>query len=454
MDRDVLLSMRPLKRAATWITAGLAALLAAGCGSGAADAGFGTGGGAADTTSSSSGTGGGAPSPPLHATSIAVGRAHSCAVLDDGTVACWGAGDRGQLGDRGSGADHGSAVPKRVPDLGGARAVRAALDTTCALLDGGTVRCWGEGGFGQLGDGEAFDGHFEKSPVEVVGLGGVADLSMSGTNACAVLDDGTVRCWGLNSADEWLGFASAECGPYMVKVGDADPMPASFPCESAPHEVPGVAGVIAIATGGPHTCARLAGGSVSCWGADAFGQLGDGNFGASAHSPTPLAIAGLTGADRVGAGSSHTCATLEGGKITCWGDNSSGQLGIGTGELNSYKTTPAAVPALTGVVDVAIAGATTCAIDAAGAAWCWGDVGSLLPPMLEADEAIALAPVRIEGLAGVAELRTGGLHACARLTDGSVVCFGLNEHGQLGSGVTGLEDFDKAPVAAPRVPPK
>src|SRR4051812_44611532 len=131
MDRDVLLSMCPMKSSARrrrsgdsaappldpagstsvpLIAAGLAALLTVGCGSfGAGDPFAGTGGSSAE--SSSSGQDGGTPlPPPLRAKSIAVGRAHSCAVLDDGTVACWGAGDHGQLGDRGSGADHASAV--------------------------------------------------------------------------------------------------------------------------------------------------------------------------------------------------------------------------------------------------------------------------------------------------------------------------------------------------------
>jgi alpha-tubulin suppressor-like RCC1 family protein len=410
-------------------------------GGGGGYGGFGGGGG-----EGTGGAGGASLDMPLAVSAVAVGAAHTCAIVAGGAVACWGSGSRGQLGDGLAGQDHARAYPALVPGLTGVTGLRAGGDTTCALASGG-VTCWGDGAFGQLGDGLATDGHYAATPVTAVGLTGVVDLSVTGQNACAVLTGGAVRCWGRNASDAWLGFVSADCGPYTVSTGDGGPMLLPIPCEPTPRDVPSAHDALSVVSGGAHSCLRTADGHVSCWGADHFGQLGDGLSGPDAFRADAVEVTGLLGAERLALGASHTCAvsgdTLG---VRCWGDNAYGQLGIGTNALDSYKLAPTDVD-LTGVADLHAAGRTTCAARSDGSVLCWGATATMLPVSPEKDGS-ALVPTLVPGLAGVVEVRTGGAHGCGRLGDGTLVCWGENDRGQLGNGTMGLPDFSMDPVVA------
>jgi alpha-tubulin suppressor-like RCC1 family protein len=430
--------------------AALGALLlaATGCSSAGAGGPQGTGGGAAGGAGGASGSG-----TPLHGAAIAVGAAHSCAVLENGGVACWGDGARGQLGDGASGTGYHRGQPAKIAGLTGVTLLRAGGDTTCAVIAGGAVVCWGDGAFGQLGDGTAADGHLSAVPVPVSGLMGVVDLGVSGENACAALTDGTVRCWGRNAPEAWLGFDSMDCGPYTVTSGDNGPKAMYVPCESTPKQVPAAKGAVAVASGGEHNCLVTSDGGARCWGADPFGQLGDGVSGPDAYQPDPVEVASLTGVKRLALGSSHTCAIAGAeGAVRCWGDNAYGQLGIGTDSLDSYKITATPVTGLSGIADLHAAARTTCAARADGTVACWGATATVLPVSPQKGGA-ALSPTDVPGVAGAVEVRTGGSHVCARRDDGMVVCWGTNDRGQLGNGEMGLADFSMAPVLAPPDPP-
>ncbi|MFO0759609.1 MAG: hypothetical protein U0359_24160 [Byssovorax sp.] len=441
--------------------AGLAAVLfALGCGASSTGSGSSsttTGAGGATSTagtggeSASGGAGGQGGAPmlqPITALQIAAGRAHACALVAGGTVACWGAGEVGQLGDGLSGKDHHRSIPVVVTGLSGVKAIRAGGDSTCALIgDGGKIRCWGAGGYGQLGNGKAMDQYFEPSPVEVGGVDGAVDVSVSGVNACAVLTGGSVRCWGKNDAAAWLGFSSADCGPYVDPDGTGNPTPVSIPCESTPKEVAGIADAKQISIGGAHVCAVRMGGAVSCWGADGFGQLGDGTFGPDNHKSTPTPIADLTGVELVHAGTSHTCALVADQKVACWGDNAHGQLGIGTDALDSYKTVPTPVPGLGAVIGVGVSGRTTCAITDDRLVHCWGDAVPLFPVPPDPTKQSVLSPATIPDLAFVIEARPSATFACAKKATNNVVCWGAGDEGQLGNGTTKATDFSFATVA-------
>jgi alpha-tubulin suppressor-like RCC1 family protein len=428
----------------------LAALAMVGCGA-SADGGIGGAGGWEGT---SAGTGG-APDAgpiitPLRTQEIALGSAHTCALLDGGRVACWGDGSQGQLGDGQMGSDYHRPVAAVVPGLTGVTAVRAGGDTTCAIA-GGTVVCWGNGAFGQLGDGTAAEGHAVASPIAVQGLSGVVDLSVNGQNACAVAA-GEVLCWGRNAPEMWLGFDSADCGPYTVQMGMGNPTKVSYPCESTPRVVDGIKDAIGIATGGEHNCAPTQGGGASCWGADNFGQVGDGVSGVDAHTPIPTPVAGIDQVLRFGLGTSHTCAVAgSAGKVLCWGDNSFGQLGIGSSALDSYKIVPTEVPGLGGVSDLGAAAQTSCAVLADQTVACWGEVSQVLAAPPDPKTGHALSPTPVPNASGAVGVRTGGSHACLRRADESVICWGLNDRGQLGNGTMGFGDFSMMTVGD--VPP-
>ena len=144
---------------------------------------------------------------------------HACALLTDGGVKCWGANNNGQLGD---GTTTPSATPASVAALGGkAIAVAAGSEHTCAVLETGSVQCWGSNGDGQLGDGTR-----EQSSVPL-DVSGLADAAVSitaggaygsgvGPHTCALLANGGVQCWGSNEAGQLGNGVNTRLAPVDV----------------------------------------------------------------------------------------------------------------------------------------------------------------------------------------------------------------------------------------------
>src|SRR5436190_1932817 len=282
----------------------------------------------------------------LTPTAVAGGGFHACMRLPDGTVQCWGRDTFGQLGN-GDGNLADSSVPVAVRGLTTATRVVTGDSHTCALLGDGTVQCWGVGDSGQRGDG-TFN-NISTVPVAVVGLSNAVAVAARGYHSCALLGDGTVRCWGRN-ADGQLGDGTV-----------ADPATGP-PGSSTPVQVSGITGAAAVIAGGYHTCALFADGTAQCWGRNDDGQLGDGTF---TRSSTPVRVGGLTGAAAVTGGFYHTCALLGAGTVKCWG-----AVGNGFGQLGNGATTGSSTPVTvtgTGVVWTSSNGAVA-TIDAGGRA--------------------------------------------------------------------------------------
>lgn len=198
-------------------------------------------------------------------TRVAAGTRHFCGLLSDGTVACAGANDHGQLG-RGDMLEHDELAA--VPGLDEVSALAAGRDVTCALRTSGAVLCWGANDFGQLGAA----GPARATPATVPGLGAARaiDVARAGVHACAVVRDGSVACWGDNSS---------------AALGDG-----TTTSRSGVISVRGVSGATEVACGGfgeqtGFTCALLAAGGVACWGADDLGQCGDGDPGLDTLAP-------------------------------------------------------------------------------------------------------------------------------------------------------------------------
>lgn len=238
---------------------------------------------------------------------VSVGFLHGCAVRDDGGVACWGGSYHGALGN-GDPSVYYEPTPTPVQGVSGSVAVAAGADLTCAVLAGGAVSCWGLG----PGDGS----HLSKTPVAVKGLAGPAEqVVVGGDHACALLSDASVMCWGDNLYGQLglgTGVASA---PLPTAVPGLPPVKGISACDMhscalladgtarcwgkdfvylndafAPVPVPGLVGAVALASGHAHDCALLEDGRVVCWGYNPSGQLGDGTM---TSSPTPVEVIGL-----------------------------------------------------------------------------------------------------------------------------------------------------------------
>lgn len=253
-------------------------------------------------------------------TAVTSGDTHMCALKSDASIACWGTNESGELGD---GTQTDALSPVAVQGVTGATAIAAGEAHTCALLTDGTVKCWGYDYSGQLGNGmmgpdTCSGAPCSLKPVTVMGLTGVTAIAAGGSRTCALLSDGTARCWGFSDVGELGNGATAS--------------------SSTPVTVSKLSGATALFAGTYHTCARVAGGTIACWGDNSDGQFCNGT---KTNSSTPVTVPALSGAATLGTGNMDTCALLSDDTIACCGWDSRGQLGDGTMN-NSSK--PATVP--------------------------------------------------------------------------------------------------------------
>ena len=266
--------------------------------------------------------------------SIAAGGFHSCAVLNDGTVLCWGNDEDGQLGD---GTTVDSLTPVVVSGLADVLSVSLGTSSSCALTSGGAVFCWGSNVEGQIGDNRAC-GMRCPLPRQVSGFeSGVAQVDSGGLHACALTDAGAVLCWGFN---------------FDGQVGDGT----EDNIRIVPTQVFGLEdGVDAVSVGGGfrgHACALLADGTLRCWGDNDVGQVGDGT---TEDRIAPVVVPELEGVTYIAAGDAQMCAMTGALEIFCWGGNGAGQLGDGS---TSDRLTP--VRSLIGKTPASVIGDANC----------------------------------------------------------------------------------------------
>lgn len=191
--------------------------------------------------------------------------------------------------------------------------------------------------------------------------------------------------------------------------------------------------VHAVALGGEHSCARHAGGTVSCWGNGGEGQLGDGG---RAVRTAPVAVPGLTDVEELTAGASHTCARTSAGRVLCWGTRRRGQVGDGHASADEPALTPTPVVGMDDAVQISAGDSHTCAVRRSGRVACWGDDlhGQLGRGGVGGPDALSAAPVDVAELTDAVEVRAGGAHTCARTRTGRVLCWGDGAEGQVGEG--------------------
>jgi alpha-tubulin suppressor-like RCC1 family protein len=293
---------------------------------------------------------------------------------------------------------------------------------SCALDEEGGVWCWGVGGAAE--------------PEAVEGLPPIGSLTAGQGHSCAVGLDGTAWCWGAGERGQ-LGTGA-------------------LASSAIPERVSGIANATAIAAGDLHTCVLHDGGSVSCWGDNSTGQLG----GSVMQDPQPVPLHVLDGASHLSAGGiegvSRTCAIRSGGAVWCWGRLEPEPAAVGiveakhldvgvdhfcvvldNGRLSCIEAfQDAALAKLEGMswTRVSAGGLHSCALNEAGAVWCFGD--DLDGQLGDGDGNATDDAVRAIG-AGAIAIGTGALHSCAVLDGGHVRCWGENNNGRLGTGETG-----------------
>ena len=370
--------------------------------------------------------------PPNRATAITAGGEHSCALHQDGTISCWGGG---YLGD---GTREHSSVPVQVFGITDATAITASGSHSCALHRNGTISCWGDNDYGQLGNGQSTGDWEDNSanssvPVQVMSITDATAITAGYWYSCALHRDGTISCWGYNT---WGQLGNGQ------STGDWEDHSAN---SSVPVRVLGITDATAITAGGGYTCALHRDGTISCWGYNTWGQLGNGQSTGdwedhSANSSVPVRVLGITDATAITAGGDHSCALHRDGTISCWGRNPDGQLGNGT---NRGSSVPVQVTGITDATAIA-AGGNSCALRQGGTISCWGYNGrGELGNGQSGRNAHSSVPVQVTGISDAAAISASGSHSCALHQDGTISCWGHNRRGGLGDGT---RDDSSVPV--------
>jgi len=344
---------------------------------------------------------------------IATGDKHTCAIALNNTIWCWGDNTYSQLG-LSTLPDTPSLVPVQTAALPGSRIAKqivAGTNHTCVLATDGTVWCWGYNGFGSIG----VIGANQSEPVQVT-LGATATMiAAGGFTTCAVLLNNSLQCWGRNHRGQ-IGNGTSGTTPVNTPVYTSF-VPASFT-------------VAHIEIGTTHSCAISTLGAAWCWGEFTNGRLGTTQE-SNAVTPTATASLGST-ASEVAAGGAHTCALLTTASITCFGNNNMGQLGQALTTASS--STPTLVTLSTTATHVTAGSQFTCALLRTAAVHCFGDnaSGQLGSGSIGSTRE---TPGAVTGLTGtVVDVVAGTSHACAVMSTGEVRCWGLNDQGQLGIG--------------------
>ena len=332
-------------------------------------------------------------------THLSLSNVSSCALTSTGAMKCWGSNAYGQIGTL---ASNQQKTPIDVPGFtNNISAIAVGDSRMCALTTAGEVKCIGNGVADSNNPGIS---------------AGAISISSGYANSCALMSYGGVKCWG----DNWTGQLGS--GTWVNT--------------SPAVNVKGLtSGVTAITSGIMHSCALLSSGSVKCWGANNYGQLGDGT---TSNRNEPAQVSGLTsGVVSISGGYEHTCAVLTNGEAKCWGRNGYGELGDGT---TTHKNVPTSVKVdgqpISGIASISGGLRHTCAITTGGAAKCWGY--NALASLGNGTLTDSLTPVNVVGLdSGVLSIDAGkGFATCATVTGSSVKCWGHSWAGNVGDGFT------------------
>lgn len=393
---------------------------------------------------------------------VAVGEDHSCALRHDGSVVCWGHNAKGQLGSKPEKSEFEALDPvgitterasgysrdaSAVDGLSGVRHIAAGAYHTCAIVNDGSVWCWGDAAAGQLGNGDFSMDDCEgrpcsRKPVQAVGIEDAVDLSLGYQHSCARLADGTLRCWGTNAIGQ---------RPELLDSCDR------FACATSPIDVPFEDEVLDVRAGALHTCTLLTGGSVFCWGTNAVGQVGISNppmrsvdgvdvlraVDQPSQVNLPEPIDQFAAANSFVAWSEKSCARGVSGSYYCWGSDDYGELGIGADETESCwmsfggsrpcarEPRRVALDAEIEIEKFVMTNDTGCAVSRDDRLYCWGRAGSAqlgreaeVEDSCVSNERCSRSPIEISTDERILDIAIGSRYTCALQPDDQIACWG------------------------------
>ncbi len=353
----------------------------------------------------------------LHFATVSAGSFHACGAKGNGAAYCWGNNDSGQVGNGKMGGP--VSVPEAVFGGHAFASLTVGAAFTCGVTSTGAAACWGFGGTGQLGNGNAKS---TAVPTQVAGGLQFLELSAGYGSTCGVATTGAAYCWGANQAGQLgngtkLGFATP------VAVNEFGPLKAALANRRAALGILGHAA--RISAGAFHSCVVTADHSAYCWGSNESGQLGNGMVGDT--SAVPVAVVGGHQFAMVSAGSNTTCGVTTVGVAFCWGSNFQGALGNGTKRQNVPE--PVAVAGGLTFTTVSVGNGNSCGVTTGGAAFCWGD--NYYGQLGDGTGRASPVPVVVSGGIHFQEVSVGSGYTCGVATTGVAYCWGDNSRGSL-----------------------
>lgn len=293
---------------------------------------------------------------------------------------------------------------------------------TCHVRTSGAVSCWGSNATSELSGSGTGD---DPGGRTVSGVMNPVSISAGGGYTCAVLSSGSVKCWGMNASRELGngGTSTSTSASNVSSISDAVQIDTSQLVDVE----------LLLNEGSHHTCVVRSGGTVSCWGNNTNGELGDGTTTART---SPVGVDGVSGAVQVAVGVAHSCALTEDGAVYCWGNNDDYQLGSTTVSGVGADL----VSAVGGATEIGAGARFTCARLDTGSVKCWGNNDYT---QVRSDPFTSMprsVPFSVSGISDAQHISVGADFACAIRTSGAVVCWGRNDRGQLGDGTTSTND--------------
>ncbi|MCK5588731.1 MAG: hypothetical protein KAI16_00255 [Candidatus Pacebacteria bacterium] len=343
---------------------------------------------------------------------VVTGKDFTCALSLNGDVACWGANDKGQLG---LGCNLDKDIPYRIKNLEGAVDISAGIDHVCAVIKDGTVKCWGSGEYRKLGQKELKSFSKEKyknsnTPILVEGFSDAILVSVGDKSSCAVIKDGTVKCWGEGGLDlRHFNKVDYDIDGEMVVI-----------------PIINLVNVVKISVGDNVACAIIKDGTVKCWGDD-YGYKKINKKGPF-YDYEPIIFEYLKKVQDISVGHDHVCAVIQDGTVKCWGSGSMSRFG--DGRLNTREDYPFKIKELNNIESVTVGRSHTCVEGISGDTKCWSSGG--YGKLGNGNTNYEKYPKIISGLK-VKQIDAGVNHTCAIIKDGTVKCWGANIRGQIGN---------------------